>query len=137
MDNISDLRGLQDDLAGLPGKIVRECFPDALAAGGAVMEDAVRRRTPKAPKETTSAKRYGSLVDDLATSMAVNEQQLSGSAKTGFSDDGFPARFVEFGHNTSGGFTPAQPFIRPAAEESTEAAADAFVESLAENMEKI
>lgn len=141
-DDIVFITGLEDvrkSLDDLPAQIVRELFQDALAAGGAVIEQELVRRTPRADTVTTSAKKYGRLIDDIATTVEVDPKSLTGSARTGFSDDGFVARMVEYGHTQISdgkvtGSTPAHPFMRPAADAAEDAAVEAFTESLGEKI---
>jgi hypothetical protein len=128
---------LARDLADMPRRIVEGCFADALAAGAAPVEDAIRQRTPEAAGDPTSAKKYGRLVDVLSTDIAVDAQALEGTADIGFDDHGpgYIARFLEYGHRSGHGkFTPAHPVVRPAAAASEDAAVDAFVESLTDQI---
>jgi hypothetical protein len=137
MDVFTGSHGLEDlarDLADLPQRIVQDLFPDALAAGGAVVERDLRARTPVAEAETTSAKQYGRLVDDLSTHVEI-DGELTGNAKTGFDKLGFVAVFLEYGHRSGDGkFTAANSFIRQAAEASEDAAVEAFTDSIADNI---
>lgn len=138
---ITGLEETKQGLRDLPQSIVRDFFPDALAAGGAVMEREVRVRTPRAIKESTSGKEYGPLTEHLGTDVEIDTQRLEGSAKSGFTDDGFPARFLEFGHRqithagAPAGQVVAHPFMRPAAAAAEDEAVEAFAQHLAENIE--
>jgi hypothetical protein len=122
----------------LPGHIVRDYFPVALAAGGEVIESELALRTPRADQETTSAKEYGRLIDDLSVAVTVNAGHLSGRARIGFSDDGFVARMVEYGHAQTAhgsaggviGHVSAHPFMRPAADTAEPLAIEVFSDSL-------
>lgn len=126
----------------LPASIMMECFPDALLAGAEVIESEIGRRTPMADRETTSARKYGRLVDDLSTTVAIEPQRLTGNAKIGFGDDGFPARMVEFGHaqvahgaaGVEVGHVPAHPFMRPAADIAESGAIEAFSDSISSHL---
>jgi hypothetical protein len=131
---VLNLDDVKQSLLAMPGDLVRECFPDALAAGGAVIERELRPRTPQAAEETTSAREYGRLVDDLSTHVEVDA--LEGTAKTGFGKLGHVALFEEYGHRKVShtgkvvGFVPANPFMRQAAEVAADGAVDAFEESI-------
>jgi hypothetical protein len=132
--------GLDDakrDLLALPGAIVRDLFPDALKAGGDVIERELAVRTPEGDV-STSTKEYGPLRDDLDTEIKIDEQRLTGSAKVGFARKGFVARMVEFGHREvthngkQVGEVKAHPFMRTAAETAADGAVEAFADSLGE-----
>jgi HK97 gp10 family phage protein len=129
--------GLEDakrDLLGLAGEIARDLFPDALKAGGDVIEQELEARTPEG-KVSTSTKEYGPLRDDLDT--AIEIQGLTGSAKVGFGQDkGWVARLVEFGHRDVThkgkqiGEVKAHPFMRTSADTAADDAVEAFADSL-------
>ncbi len=91
---------------------------------------------------STSSKTYGSLRADLSTTVEVNPESLSGSAKTGFGIKGFVARMVEYGHREvthagkEVGSVKSHPFMRTAAEASAAGAIEAFEESLADSLNR-
>lgn len=136
---ITGLEDVQRSLSELPRAIVRDLFPDALAAGAAVIEGELDSRTPEAV-QSTSGKQYGSLRSDLASTVKVDAQALEGNARIGFGAKGFVARMVEYGHREvthagkDVGNTAPHPFMRVAADTSEEAAIDAFVDSLIDNI---
>jgi HK97 gp10 family phage protein len=132
--------GLEDckrDLLGIPRAIVEDLFPDALKAGGDVIEQELDARTPEDPA-ATSAKEYGTLRDDLATQIEIDTRGLTGSAKVGFNRKAYVARILEFGKRNVTrkgkvvGSTPANPFMRAAAETAEDGAVEAFTDSLGE-----
>jgi HK97 gp10 family phage protein len=132
--------GLDDckrDLLGLSQEIVEDLFPAALAAGGDVIEQELEARTPEDP-DATSAKKYGTLRDDLDTKIETDGRRLTGNAKVGFKRKAYVARFLEYGHRNvthkdkQVGATPANPFMRTAAEASADGAVEAFADSLGE-----
>lgn len=131
---ITGLDDLTRELSALPEAIVSDLFPEALAVGGEVMRQELHARTPESAG-STSAKKYGTLRADLDTDIEM--EPLAGSAKVGFGDTGFVARFVEFGHREVTrkreeiGAVDPHPFMRPAASAAADKAVEAFAVSMA------
>lgn len=122
-----------DDALGSPSVGILESLPEALAAWGAVMEDAIRPRIPD---------RSGALQADLATEVLVDDDGRGGRAVTGFGGrEASIARFVELGHREIGheplkeveGAVEAHPFLRPAADTAEPSALRAFEQRMGQS----
>jgi HK97 gp10 family phage protein len=115
--------------AHLAPQLAQRLMTAGLTAAAQVIEEELAARTPV---ET------GELKGAIVSTVEVAPSGTSGIAKVGFGKETYKARWVEFGHRQVGpgskkserkelGFTPAHPFLRPAAEASREAARDAFL----------
>ena len=112
-------------------KLARRSLRNALKTGITVIQDAIDERTPV---------KTGELKENLQSSVSINKDLKGGRATVNFGDKGYIARFVELGHKIVVGGSKKNgkhigdvaphPFMRPAYEESAEAAIEAFAESL-------
>jgi HK97 gp10 family phage protein len=109
------LRQMGPDLA-------RRALREALEAGGEVLAQAIRERTPV---ET------GLLRESVEMTVELNPSGNAGEATIGFGpDQDRIAAWVEFGHREVSkeqievGLVPAHPFVRPAFDEYSSQAAD-------------
>lgn len=136
---IQGLEQLRAKLRAAGPELAARCLEKALKEGSAVIEKAIRSRTPV---------KEGDLVADLHTEVAIASDGLSGQAKIGFGKQSHVARWVEFGHREVShgttkkerkeiGHVPAHPFMRPAFDESKAAAKETVVKVLSEGVKEI
>ena len=129
--------GIEETCAALDAlqpSMQKAAIGKALAAGAVPIVSALRSRTPRLT---------GDLAEHIMTDIALDANGKGGTASIGFGKAGFKARMVEYGHRMVGhkpgkkeiGQVPAQPFMRPTAAASGEAAIEAFSESLAESVD--
>ncbi len=152
---VEGLAELQDKLNQLKGPTAKRVMNKALRAGGAVFQQAVAEAAPERPNlPSGTALPPGALRHDIgirtiptgadaaSSLVAVGPGKLTAHA----------ARLVEYGHRqtkgksrllrngkTKGpgvqvGIVPPHPFMRPAFESSQQAATDAVVTSLQEDL---
>jgi len=115
--------------AAVPGALLK-----GLKASGQVLQDAIAARVPV---------KVGELKADLGMTITLDSDFRGGVVEVGFSgQQGHVARFVEMGHKMIGhkpdkkdlGEVDAHPFMRPAADMVAEAAIDAFVDGVMEEL---
>lgn len=145
-----DVSGLSEAVKGLDqlkDRVAKYGLRQALRSGVKVLEDEVKRRTPR---------RTGLLAEMCSSSVRVNDRS-GGSATVNFGSEGYVARLVETGHrihkqvgtkgklpapgtaasnNADIEHVPAHPFMRPAFEDKKDDAIAAFVETLADVVEQ-
>jgi HK97 gp10 family phage protein len=145
-----DVTGLGDAVKGLNGlkdRVAKYGLRQALTSGITVLEQEVKRRTPR---------RTGLLAEMCASTVRVNDR-MGGTATVNFGSEGYVARLVETGHrihkrvgtkgklpkpgteansNVDVEHVPAKPFMRPAFEEKKDEAIAAFAETLADVVEQ-
>lgn len=136
MNNISiTIDGdLEARLRSLGPELARRALREAIAAGGAVLADAVKERVPV---------RTGLLRESVETGVEISSQGNSGIASVAFGiEEGKIASLVEFGHHEvtrshlDAGNVPAHPFLRPAFDESAIHAAEAAISVLVGSIPK-
>jgi len=136
---VQGLAELRKKLRSAGPELAARALEKALQAGGAVIEKAMRARTPV---------KEGTLVADLHTTVEMAPNGTAGRALIGFGKEGHKARWVEFGHRQVAhgtaekgrreiGHVPAHPFMRPAFEESQAEAKDAVAKELGNGLKEI
>lgn len=128
------MRALRADMAG---KVARQ----ATAAGAGVSRKAIKVRAPKDTGNLEAAivmKRVKDtpLTEEYVVAVRKGKTRDVKAAKRGegrLGKDAFYAPFQEFGTVKA----PAQPFIRPGFEESTEAATQAIARRLKQRIDKV
>jgi HK97 gp10 family phage protein len=126
---ISGLEGVEAALEEISAKLAEEYALEACNKGANVLEAAVAARTPV---------REGLLVGSIEKVPVVAGKLGTVAVAVGFGEQGYKARFIEFGHRTPGlkSFVPANPFMRNAFETSKDQAVEAFTQSITESIEK-
>lgn len=162
-----DVEGIEEccaDLLRVKATVCGLAIAKGLAAAGAVIEEEVRQRTPVYREElvagggggqSTSAKEYGLLIDDLKTQITLDAGYRGGFAEIGFRKLAYIANFLEFGHRMVGhgkskerrgglsirdfgiGQVPANPFMRTAADVAAERAIAAFIGRVDETIKEL
>ena len=136
------IRGIpecQKNLSDFPKLLVMNCFRVALGRAIAVFEAEVRARTPESDY-STSSEEYGHLIDNLMSTVTIDTQARGGRAVLSFGRKGFLAVWLEFGHRKVThkgreiGSVAAKPFMRQSFETASEAALDAFTETVKDFM---
>jgi hypothetical protein len=139
-----EIRGVEEvceELANAPKKLIPRALLAGLTAGGNVLEEAVRARTPQGKPTSEGEVSLVPLAADLDTNVTLDSEFRGGVAEVGFSD--MKASWVEYGHRQIGhkpakkdqGTVAPHPFMRPAAEVVAEAAVDAFEEAVMDVLE--
>lgn len=137
---VQGLAEVDAKLHKLANKLADRSLRKAVEAGLVVMADAVRDRTPE---------KTGLLKSSVGGRVATSQKQGALVGVVGFGNEGYVARLVEFGHRVrakakngkskkSGavvGHVPAHPFMRPAFDESKDAAVEAFTETIKSEVE--
>ena len=150
-----EVEGLEEALAmfdDLPKVVILAGFAGALLAAGNVF---VEELDPRVPIQL--AYEGGDLVvagGDLKSALMLTDPEVDsgyrgGSIEAGFGKLGYVANMVEYGHRmvshakkeisgpkTPAGFVQAYPFIRPAFDTGKERSIDAFVNSLANTVNR-
>lgn len=124
-----EVEGLEETLAALDAMsddLARRVIQPSLVAASAPVVEAVAAHTPILT---------GDLIKHLKVTVKMDKQEKGGNAKISFPGMEGIASAVEFGHRAvghepdlkdTGIRVPAHPFVRPAFEESKEAAVEAF-----------
>jgi HK97 gp10 family phage protein len=126
---IKGLRELKANLERLGPAIAKGVMTEGLEAGGAVLMEAIGERTPV---------HRGVLKEHIVMATEVAPSGAAGRVKVGFGDEGYKAKWVEFGHRQVShgpaserkeiGHVAAHPFIRPGFDASKEAAREKVIE---------
>lgn len=151
-----EVEGLEEALAmfdDLPKAVILAGFSGALQAAGRVFVDELDQRTPiqLAYEGGDLTVAGGDLKGALMmTDPEVDSQYRGGSIEVGYGNLGYVANLVEYGHRmvshdktkqlsgpkTPGGFVQAYPFIRPSFDVGKDRSIDAFVNSLANTVNR-
>jgi HK97 gp10 family phage protein len=122
-------------LEGLPARIVKGAFGQALAAGAIPIVEALETRTPV---DT------GLLKESIQSEISISSEGKGGSLAVGFGKQGQIARLVEVGHRAvghkpnktdTGKVVQPHPFMRPALAASQQEAIEAFKTRLLASIE--
>ena len=135
-ENIS-VEGIEETLAALDrmsDAMAHEVIQPALLAA---TQPVIRALVPKVPVRTAE------LLEHLGISVKVEGKD--GEAQIGFPGMSYLAHWLEYGHNEVGhapqhkllGEYPPHPFMRPAEEESAQAAVEAFKESVDSSIDRL
>ena len=135
---VEGLRELKANLEKLGADVAKGVITEGLQAGGKVLMEAIRGITPV---------HEGELKAHIMMQAEVAPSGTAGQVKVGFGEQGYIARFVEFGHNQKshgpkserkeigigprtreGKFVPPHAFMRPGFDASHEAARNAVIE---------
>ena len=147
MNGAIEIDGIEDVCAALLESRPAVCVVGVtlgLHAAAEVIERAIDFKTPTRTNRVGGDKDYQALITDLQSRVTIDSDLRGGSAEIGFFKEAWLANILEFGHREVGHGTskedrdrrwagglrsivPANPFMRTAAEESTEPAVDAFV----------
>lgn len=139
MNNGITVRGIPEvtrNLEEFPKLLVMSCFAKALSRAIAVFEAELRATCPEADYETTSSEEYGTLLENLMSTVEIDSGGRGGRARVGFGKKSMVALWLEYGHRKvthSGkdiGFVPANPFMRRAFAAVAERAVEVFVEEV-------
>ncbi|MEO8100578.1 MAG: HK97 gp10 family phage protein [Acidobacteriota bacterium] len=137
-----------DEVVAMLRSVSREAvaggFIKGLEAGAAVIERELLARTP----EGDPASRHEGetpLKDSIVTEIYFNPRYGTMNADVGFGNEGYKARFVEYGHRMVGhkpdkkelSHVEVKPFMRPAAAAAFEPAVHAFGTALFEEVKKV
>lgn len=153
--DVSELLAMESKLTSFGNDTARKSVRRALQAPGKVLRDAIAARAPERPDERSP---HGSLPKGRMRASVVFqifEKSVAAGIEKKFSHI---ARFVEFGHMAGeqtgkesyrdkkgklryrrirAKHVPPHPFIRPAFDESIEAAKAAFCTALAEEIARV
>src|SRR4051794_31704975 len=124
---VSGIDDVCKELSELPKSITKNVFARALAAAAVPVVQALRARCPVAT---------GELRDHITTDIQIHAEGKGGTAQVGFGNEGYKARFIEYGHRIVGhapnhkelGAVESKPFMRPATVASAEASITEFAE---------
>ena len=138
--DVQGLKGVEDALAQAGPKLAKRALRKALKAGGDLLVASARSRAPLL-KVATKRRQPGELRDSIGMKIVLSAKQESGTVTIGPLKDkakgkdspGTWGMFVEFG-SVHG---PAQPFMRPGFDSSSQAALEAFTEVIREGVETL
>jgi HK97 gp10 family phage protein len=144
MDSAIKVEGLQeaiDMLQQMPKTVVAIGFTRALSAAGNVIADVLQANTPIKSEDVGGLLGKGELRELITVAVQLDTQLRGGSVEVGFGVKGGPiSDWLEFGHamvshagNPLGEVKP-HPCMRKSADQSMDAAVDAFVESIKETV---
>lgn len=139
---ITGLSEVQAMLRDAPKNIVALGFIRAVSAGANVIADEVELHTPVKAQDTGGLLDKGELRESLMIDFSMDSQLRWAAAQVGFGKNGHVALWVEYGHQMVGhapgkkarGQVAAQPFMRPAADASADAAIEAVTRSLSDTV---
>jgi len=128
---VQGLKGVEDALSQAGPKLAKRALRKALSAAGQTMVGAAKRRAPVLTK-ATKQRRPGELRDSVGMTIRLSPKGESGMVHVGPVKDkargkqapGVWGLFVEFG-SVHGA---AQPFMRPAFEQSNQPALEKFTD---------
>lgn len=134
-----EVEGLEETLAALDAlefDLAQRVIQPSLAAASVPVVQAVAERTPVLS---------GDLLEHLKVTIKMDKAEKGGTASIGFPGREAKAAWIENGHRIVGhepdlkelGQTEPKPFVRPAYEESSQAAVDAFVKTADANVNKL
>lgn len=134
--SIVGLEEVHKMLSEMPKHLVVSGFAKALNAGATVIEQTLQVLTPESELDRDDGKH---LVDSLVIDVQVDSNGRGGYAEVGYGNQGYKANLVEYGHvmvthqnqgKREVGFVPPHPFMRPAFEQSGDAAIAAVQQSI-------
>lgn len=132
---MTGLGDVQKLLRESPKHIVVVGYAKALNAGAVVIEQTLQVMTPESGIDRENRL---PLAESIVIEVEVDTEGKGGVAEVGFGANGYIANMVEYGHRMvthapgkkQVGDVPAHPFIRPAFDQSAEAAIAAFAASI-------
>lgn len=139
--SIVGLDDVQKMLSEMPRHIVVSGFAKALKAGADIVEQTLQVMTPESDVDRDGKH----LVDSLVIDVQVDSSGRGGYAEIGYGPQGYKANLVEYGHvmvthqdqgKKEVGFVPPHPFMRPAFEQSGDAAIAAIQESIVRTVQQ-
>ena len=140
--SIIGLADVQKMLAEMPKHVVVSGFAKALNAGATVIEQTLQVLTPESELDRDDGQH---MVDSLVIDVQVDSNGRGGYAEVGYGKQGYKANLVEYGHvmvthknqgSREVGFVPPHPFMRPAFEQSSDAAIAAVQESILQTVDQ-